>query len=166
MRPLFFTATQRNGPTYSLSHIFDVVVSMLVFHLCRLSSHYIIITKASTHSSPGILLFHRSKCILYAYDSYCKMRFFFSLPHNSTYTPIGMTLTLVGQNLAGWAAIGLSPCILGLFLSLSLYTGACMSETSMHFNELNAICNANIVNKNAFQSVLLDLLKHHNWTIK
>lgn len=77
-----------------------------------------------------------------------------------------MTCTLIGQNIASWLAIAYSPLSLGLFLSISLYIGACMSDVAMQFNELDSLCIVKSVNGIEFNAVMVDLLEHHNWTIK
>lgn len=85
--------------------------------------------------------------------------------HNVTYTPIGMTTTLIGQEIGCIVAVTLSATYLSLYVTICLYVSALMTDVGNSVEKFDELVPLLPKSKKNMEIRMIDMLELHWKTI-
>lgn len=89
-----------------------------------------------------------------------------SMWHNITYTPIGMTSTLIGQEFGCVCAILLSSTYLSLYVSSCLYISACLNDVAKTIEKCDQLVTHLPKAQEKMKRQFIDTLQLHEKTVR
>lgn len=86
--------------------------------------------------------------------------------HNITYTPIGMTTTLIGQEFGCVCAILLSSTYLSLYVSTCLYISACLNDIARAIEKFDQFVPHLPRSEKKMKTEFVNILQLHEKTVR